>query len=151
MFLLSVLFTVSVVARELNLATRGHIWPVKHLEKHAHLEAVFKSSPGLRLLVKCVLLLSPCNKGMKKQVLWTRLCLPWCCGPNSMRGDLLHRVCLLLTQSRLQAVDFSLQVFQLFSAELRNKTVQQETNSQTPLSSELTLKKGDKVWFCPRG
>lgn len=40
-----------------------------HVEKQANLEAVFKSSAGLCLLVKRVLLVSPCYQEMKKQVM----------------------------------------------------------------------------------
>lgn len=77
MFLLFALFSLSVVESELNLFTQVYVWPDKHLEKQAHLEAVFEPSPGLWLLVKCVLLVPPCYEEMKKQGFWTRLRLSW--------------------------------------------------------------------------
>lgn len=92
MVLLFVLYAVSVVESEPYLFTQAYIWPDKHLEKHVHLEAVFKPSPGLRLLVKCVLLVPPCYEEMKKQGLSTRLRLSWRRGPDLMHSDRLRCV-----------------------------------------------------------
>lgn len=87
-----------------------------------HLKALFTLSPGLCLLEKFVLLVSPCDEEMKKYELWTRLCSSWCW--NFTVHALSKSVCICGSLSRVFKCSSSL--CRCFTVELklwwRNKT-----------------------------